>query len=83
MSSSSNSGDKAPTPPDHSTVILLLADIADTTWRMFVPTLALTALGLWADATYNTGPWLSLAGVLVGCGIAALLVKKQFKRIKE
>lgn len=83
MSSSSNKGDKAPTPPNHSTVILLLADIADTTWRMFVPTLALAALGLWADTTYQTGPWLSLAGVLVGCGIAALLIKKQFKRINE
>lgn len=83
MSSSSNKGDKPPTPPDRSTVILLLADIADTTWRMFVPTLMLTALGLWADNKYNTGPWLSLAGVLTGCVIAALLVKKQFKRIKE
>jgi hypothetical protein len=82
MSSSSNMGDKSPTP-DRSAVVLLLADIADTTWRMFTPTLALAALGLWADETYKSGPWLSLAGVLTGCLIAALLVRLQFKRIKR
>lgn len=83
MSLASNSGDKQSTQPDRSAVVLMLADIADTTWRMFVPTLGLSALGLWVDTTYDTGPWFSLAGVTVGCGIAALLVKLQFKRIKQ
>ncbi len=73
----------APSPPDRSTVILLLGTIADTTWRMFVPTLGLAALGLWADESWTTGPLWSLIGVFTGIGIASLLVRQQFKTIKR
>lgn len=55
-------------------------DLADTTWRMFVPTIGLLLVGRHFDITYNSKPWLMLAGVVLGAGIAALLIKNQFKR---
>lgn len=82
MDTSHPRGD-APPPPDRSTVILLLGTIADTTWRMFAPTLGLAALGLWCDEQWKTGPLWSLVGVFTGIGIAALLVRQQFKRINK
>jgi hypothetical protein len=70
-------------PPVKSTVLLLLATIVDTTWRMFVPTLGLAAAGLWADTSWGTGPLWSLVGVFSGIAIAALLVRKQFKNLAK
>ena len=70
-------------PPERSTVVLLLATMLDTTWRMFVPVLGLAALGLWADTKWQTGPLWSLIGVTIGIAIAALLIRKQFKNVKD
>ncbi|MBC7512549.1 AtpZ/AtpI family protein [Candidatus Saccharibacteria bacterium] len=72
-----------PRPPKNSTVVLLLGTMLDTTWRMFGPTLGLAALGLWADTRSGTGPLYSLLGVGIGIVIAALLVRHQFKKVKE
>ncbi len=72
-----------PRPPERTTVVLLLATMLDTTWRMFVPTLGLTALGLWADTSWGTGPLWSLVGVTIGIVIAALLIRQQFRNVKN
>jgi len=82
MATSDNDGDKKPTPPDSSTVILLLGTIGDTTWRMFVPTVGLTLLGLWADKQLATTPWMTVLGVILGSAIAILLVRAQMKKGK-
>ena len=65
------------------TARVLLGTIGDTTWRMFVPTVGFTLLGVWADAQLDTKPWLMVAGIVVGCTGAALLVKKQISGIKS
>lgn len=83
MSTPGNSHGGTSTPPKHSTVILLLGDIADTTWRMFSPIILFTAVGIWADTGLNTGPWFSLLGVFAGSFIAALLIKKQLTKVKN
>ena len=83
MSTSQNDGDKPPTPPDTSTVILLLSTIGDTTWRMFVPTIGLTILGLLADKWLHTTPWIMILGIITGAYVAYILVKRQIKRVKE
>jgi F0F1-type ATP synthase assembly protein I len=54
--------------------------MADTTWRMFVPTIGLLLVGRWCDAQFHTKPWLMLAGAAVGGVIAALLVKRQLNK---
>ena len=83
MSTSQNDGDKQSTPPDASTVILLLTTIGDTTWRMFVPTIGLTILGLMADKSLNTTPWIMILGIITGAYLAYVLVKRQIKKVKE
>ena len=61
----------------------ILATIGDTTWRMFVPSVGFTLLGVWADVQLDTKPWLMVVGIVVGCTGAALLVKKQISGIKS
>ena len=82
MSTSERKHDETKRPPtSSSTVILLLGDIADTTWRMFVPTLGLGALGFWADMIWHTAPWLSIIGVIIGAALAGALVWQQLKKV--
>lgn len=70
-------GNKARPTGVASSIIL---DMADTTWRMFIPTIGLLMLGRVLDARYGLKPWLMLVGVTLGATIAALLVKHQLTR---
>lgn len=65
------------------TVSVLLGTIGDTTWRMFVPSVGLTLLGVWADGHFDTRPWLMIIGIVLGFAGAFLLVKKQVSGIKS
>lgn len=78
-SPSKNSDDK-PTPPDRSTVVLLLGTAGDTTWRMFIPIIGLTIAGVWADRTLHTKPIMTIVGIVIGIIIAVYLVRLQFKK---
>lgn len=73
-------GQKKPSE-QHTEVIL--ATIGDTTWRMFVPTVGLTMLGVWLDSGFGTKPWLMFMGIVIGFLGAFLLVKKQISGIKS
>ncbi len=70
----------APAVRSESSTLTLIASMADTTWRMFVPTLPLIMLGNWLDGKFATKPWLLLAGAAVGGVIAALLIRAQLRR---
>ena len=83
MKSSPDSTDDVPEPPDESTVILLLKDTGDTTWRMFVPSIGMTLLGVWLDTVFTTKPWLMIIGIIVGFAFAILLVRKQMDTINK
>ncbi|NCU37860.1 hypothetical protein EOL96_02265 [Candidatus Saccharibacteria bacterium] len=75
------SREATPTAPasNRSTPILLVASIADTTWRMFVPTIGLLLLGRAADDTWGLGHLGMAVGTIVGAAIAALLIKRQLE----
>lgn len=79
MSAAADKSDKTP-PPTKSTVVLLFVIAADTTWRMFVPIIGGTILGVWADNTITPKPLATVIGISVGVVIAALLVRRQMKR---
>lgn len=83
MSTSSKQTDNTPTPPEESTVILLLRPIADTTWRMFVPTIGMTLIGLFCDTQLGTKPWLTIAGIILGVIVTAVLLWRQFKQLEK
>lgn len=63
-----------------SVALPVLLDMADTTWRMFVPTIGLLLVGRHFDVKFSMKPWLMLAGVAVGALIAAVLIKNQMTR---
>ena len=63
--------------------LYLITSMADTTWRMFVPTIGLLALGYYGDKSFDTTPWLSLAGIICGAAITALLIKQQLQKVKQ
>ncbi len=73
-------GQKAP-DAEHTGVIL--ATIGDTSWRMFVPTVGFTLLGVWLDGNLETTPWLMCGGIVIGFLGAFLLVKKQIDGLTQ
>jgi hypothetical protein len=83
MSPSRNDDDVKSAPPDKTTVILLLLTIGDTTWRMFIPTIGMTLLGLFADKWLHTTPWIMVVAMAIGIGITVVLVKNQMKRVQK
>jgi hypothetical protein len=70
-------------PPNSSTVILMLTTIGDTTWRMFIPTIGLFLIGMWADGRFGTKPWAAICGLLLGSVIAGLLVRNQLRNVRK
>ena len=75
--------DDKPTPTDQqSPVVLLLGDLGDTTWRMFVPTVGLLLVGVYVDDHMHTKPWGLLAGITLGTLIAGFLIRKQLRKVK-
>lgn len=83
MSTSPNKGDDNPVPPSASTVVLLLLTIADTTWRLFIPSVGFTIIGLVLDKQLNTTPWVMISSIILGTGVAILLVRKQLKKVDK
>ncbi len=55
----------------------LLWSMADTTWRMVIPSAIFVLLGIIADRNWHTLPWLTLAGVAAGLAVSAQLIKRQ------
>lgn len=68
---------------DKSAAFLLFATAASTTWRMFVPTLGGTLIGLWLDAQLNTTPWIGIGGLAFGIVVTAVLIKQQYKQVDK
>jgi F0F1-type ATP synthase assembly protein I len=56
-------------------------ELLDTTWRMTVPVVLFAGLGIAADRVFDSKPWATLLGTLIGFGFASLLVKRQINRL--
>ncbi len=83
MSTPSSDHDAQQTPPNPSTVILLLRDIGDTTWRMFIPTIGFTLLGVWTDRSFHSQPIGLTIGVIIGGFAAFWLIRKQLRTVNK
>ncbi len=56
----------------------------DTTWRIVTPVLFFTILGIIADRSLGTKPWLTIiVAVPLGFVFAALLVKRQLEAVER
>jgi F0F1-type ATP synthase assembly protein I len=61
----------------------VLREIADTTWRMTIPVVIFTFIGIFIDLQIGSSPWITFLGVIVGFYFAIVLVKQQIKRSEE
>ncbi len=61
----------------------LVVDIADTSWRMFVPTVSMILVGAWLDAKLGSAPYMVVAGAVVGAFVSFLLIKKLLTTIAK
>lgn len=84
---SKNSNDKTSEPKtqkDQSAAMVLFAIAADTTWRMFAPTLGGMAIGLWLESqSIVSNPWGALGGLAVGLIGTVILVKRQYQKANQ
>lgn len=73
--------DPAPkSPKGEYTALSMILDMADTTWRMFIPIVGLLLIGRYADSQMGTKPFAMLMGALIGTAIAWKLIQRQLKR---
>ena len=73
------SGGKAP-----FTAGIIGLTFLDTTWRILTPVLLFTILGIVADRTLGTKPWLTIiVAVPLGFVFAVLLVKRQLEAVEK
>lgn len=83
MGTTPNGDNNTPVPPPLSTVALLLGTIADTTWRMFIPTVGGILLGMEADRKFHTTPWGMIVGLAFGTYATYFLIRSQMKKVKK
>ena len=84
MSDNSTKPVPQPSPqqkPD--TTVLLLLTFVDTTWRIAAPVLLCVGGGIWMDLKFGTKPWVTITGLIVGFGIAALLIRQQIYAVNK
>jgi len=74
-----DSADAEPEKKDDNSYFRLIVSMADTTWRIFIPTIGLLLVGNSLDNTYGTKPWLMLGGAVIGGLIASWLVRRQLR----
>lgn len=59
------------------------AGLADTTWRIAVPTVLFSGLGIAADLKFETMPFWTVVGLVLGLTAAGALVWRQIKALEN
>lgn len=70
-------------PSAREIVLVMFGTLANTTWRLFVPTIGGTILGVWADNSWDTKPWFTIIGVSLGTIGSFMLIYAQLSQIKK
>ena len=68
---------------DSGAMMILARTMIGTMWRMFLPTIGLTLLGLWLDNVSGMKMRWLFAGIISGAIISAILVALQIAKIKQ
>jgi hypothetical protein len=82
MTSKAENKQERTVPQDEASTFVLLASMADTTWRMFTPPAVLVAGGIYADLHYGTKPWMTVLGTVLGLAGSIQLVRMQLRKVK-
>ena len=64
-------------------MMILARTMIGTMWRMFLPTIGLTLLGLWLDNVSGMKLRWIIAGIISGAIISVILVALQIAKIKQ
>ena len=64
-------------------MMILARTMIGTMWRMFLPTIGLTLLGLWLDNVIGMNMRWLLAGIISGAIVSVILVALQIAKIKQ
>lgn len=83
MTTSPKSNDRQTNSPDFSAITMLFTTIADTTWRMFVPTIGGTIIGIWLDRSFGTVPLFTISLITLGTLTSILLVIVQLRGLRK
>ena len=83
MSEKNKRSDETKLNQNTSHATMLIMTIGDTTWRMFIPTIGLTILGLIIDKQIGSTPWIMILGIVIGASLSAYLVIRQIKSINS
>ena len=75
--------DEVDVPRPKNPAVLMLRTAADTSWRMFVPIIGATIIGLMIDKWLHTTPWLMVAMMAAGIWLAVVLVLRQLAEVKK
>lgn len=76
MSNDSRRHAKTPSP-----AYIVQSTLLDTTWRMFVPIVTLSVLGIVIDTAFALRPWCMLGGMAIAVVITAYLIARQIKQV--
>ena len=68
---------------DSGVMMILARTMIGTMWRMFLPTIGLTLLGLWLDNVSGMKMRWLLAGIISGAIFSVILVALQIAKIKQ
>lgn len=68
---------------DSGAMMILARTMIGTMWRMFLPTIGLTLLGLWLDNVSGMKMRWLLAGIISGAIVSVILVALQIAKIKQ
>ncbi|MBC7764594.1 AtpZ/AtpI family protein [Microbacteriaceae bacterium] len=77
---SKDSNEEIPASAGKTPASVLILTIADTTWRMFVPTIGGLLLGRMLDEYWSYSPLGMVAGIVFGTVASALLIKRQLQK---
>jgi len=68
---------------DSGVMMILARTMIGTMWRIFLPTIGLTLLGLWLDNVSGMKMRWLFAGIISGAIISVILVALQIAKIKH
>lgn len=61
----------------------LASDLIDTTWRIAIPVVIFALIGIFVDTRFDTSPWLTLLGMVIGFFAAGALLKQQLQKVDQ
>lgn len=66
-----------------SAPMLIIATALDTTWRMFLPPIGGTFLGIGLDHLFNSAPMATIICLIAGAVLSGVLVAKQLRDVRK